>query len=169
MSVLGKRGHRDEFSDENAAKRGRAIYARPTPPPPPDIRVPVGTKRKADDLEQNETKRIRMLMQQQRQTLDLQTQIEMYRRQLQNAHTQYMKTQKLSRERLHMVVDAKKEVDTLRQQMLQLIQRINGLEKILKDMKQENIMLQRKYSLCSEHVRALTGHMPTHSNGRLIL
>lgn len=171
MSVLGKRGGRDE-PEQGPHKRGRAIYAMPRPVAPPsaaDIHVALGSKRKAGELGRNRAKRIRTLHEQQQQALALETQIQMYRTQLQNAHAQYMHSQRVSRERLKMVVDAKKESGELRQQILALIKRINGLEALVKKKQQEILLLGRKYSMCSEHIRTLTGHSPSHAGGRLVL
>ena len=171
MSVLGKRGGRDE-SERHAAKRARAIYAMPrpvVPPSPSDIHIALGSKRKAGELDQHRAKRIRTLHEQQKQALALETQIHMYKEQLRTAHTQYMHTQRVSQDRLKMIVDAKRESDILRKQVVALVQRINSLEALLKKMKHENLILERKYSMCSEHVRSLTGHSPAHVGNSLIL
>jgi hypothetical protein len=129
----------------------------------------VGSKRKAVELGEGRAKRMKILRDHQRQAMALESQIRMCSQQLAHAHAQYIQSETLSKQRLHMVVGAKKESNILRNQIHALIQRINLLETLVKKMKQENMVLQRKYSMCSEHIRTLTGHSPTQVGGRLVL
>mgnify|MGYP007071997853 CR=1 FL=1 len=179
MSVLGKRsathlehsatilGKRRADHEHAIRKRGRTHEQR-LQQADTDVFEKIGSKRKGIDLAQEHQKRARTIHANGHHSTALRGEVRECSRQLAHAHAEYTRVYEMSKKRLVIAVEAKKELEVYKIKVRGLMQMFQSLNRQIRVLQEQNRSLERKNELCREHIRLVTGLAPFPEKNRLI-
>lgn len=179
MSVLGKRsatrlehsatilGKRRADHEHDIRKRGRT-HGQRLQQNNAGVFEKIGSKRKGIDLAQEHRKRARTIRVNEQHSAALKGEVRECSRQLAHAHAEYVRVQNMSKERLAIAVEAKKELEEYKKKVSRLMQMFQAFNRQIRVLQEKNRSLERKNELCREHIRLVTGHAPIPEKSRLV-